>query len=74
MLHRTLKPFPATFFWGAASAAYQVEGAWNGDGKGLSVWDVFSKIPGKTFQGSNGDVAVDHYHRYKEDVALMAEM
>lgn len=62
------------FLWGAASAAYQVEGAWNEDGKGLSVWDKFSKIPGKTFQGSNGDIAVDHYHRFKEDVALMAEM
>jgi 6-phospho-beta-glucosidase len=74
MLHRHLKPFPAGFLWGAASAAYQVEGAWDADGKGLSVWDVFTKIPGKTFKGSNGDVAVDHYRRYKEDVALMAEM
>jgi len=69
-----LKSFPSDFLWGAASAAYQVEGAWNADGKALSVWDVFTKIPGKTFQGSNGDVAVDHYHRYKEDIALMAEM
>jgi len=74
MLHQHVTPFPASFLWGAASAAYQVEGAWNADGKGPSVWDVFSKIPGKTFQGSNGDVAVDHYHRYKEDVALMAEL
>jgi 6-phospho-beta-glucosidase len=73
MLHQRLKSFPADFLWGAASAAYQVEGAWDADGKGLSVWDVFTKIPGKTFQGSNGDVAVDHYHRYKEDIALMAE-
>lgn len=69
-----MRSFPKDFLWGAASAAYQVEGAWDADGKGLSVWDVFSKIPGKTFQGSNGDVAVDHYHRYKEDIALMAEM
>lgn len=74
MLHQRLRPFPKDFLWGAASAAYQVEGAWNADGKGPSVWDVFSRIPGKTFKGSNGDVAVDHYHRYKEDVALMAEM
>jgi 6-phospho-beta-glucosidase len=66
--------FPAGFLWGAASAAYQVEGAWNSDGKGPSVWDIFCKQPGKTFQGSNGDVAVDHYNRYREDVALMAEM
>lgn len=74
MIHEQLKSFPAKFLWGSASAAYQVEGAWNADGKGPSVWDVFTKIPGKTFKGSNGDVAVDHYHRYKEDIALMAEM
>ncbi len=66
--------FPKDFFFGAASAAYQVEGAWNIDGKGLSNWDVFSKIEGKTFEGTNGDVAVDHYHRYKEDIKLMAEI
>ncbi|OEH91536.1 glycoside hydrolase family 1 protein [Bacillus solimangrovi] len=66
--------FPQDFLFGAASAAYQVEGAWNEDGKGLSNWDVFSKIPGKTFENTNGDVAVDHYHRYKEDIKLMAEM
>jgi 6-phospho-beta-glucosidase len=74
MQHQELKDFPAGFLWGAASAAYQVEGAWDADGKGPSVWDLFTKLPGKTFQGSNGDVAVDHYHRYEEDVALMAEM
>lgn len=66
--------FPHDFLFGAASAAYQVEGAWNQDGKGETNWDVFSKIPGKTFEGTNGDVAVDHYNRYKEDVKLMAEM
>lgn len=65
--------FPSTFLWGSASAAYQVEGAWNVDGKGKSVWDNYAKVPGATFQGTNGDVAVDHYHRYKEDVKLMAE-
>ncbi|WP_214885350.1 MULTISPECIES: GH1 family beta-glucosidase [unclassified Exiguobacterium] len=65
---------PKDFLFGAASASYQVEGAWNEDGKGLSNWDVFSKIPGKTFENTNGDVAVDHYHRYKEDIVLMAEM
>jgi 6-phospho-beta-glucosidase len=74
MHHRELKTFPPDFLWGAASAAYQVEGAWDADGKGPSVWDVFTKLPGKTFQGSNGDVAVDHYHRFEEDVALMAEL
>lgn len=66
--------FPNDFLFGAASAAYQVEGAWDKDGKGLSNWDVFSKIPGKTFEGTNGDVAVDHYNRYKEDIKLMAEI
>ena len=74
MIHQTLKPFPKDFLWGAASAAYQVEGAWNEDGKGISNWDTFVRTPGKTFKGTNGDVAVDHYHRYKEDVRLMAEM
>ncbi|GIM30214.1 beta-glucosidase [Clostridium polyendosporum] len=66
--------FAKDFLLGAASASYQVEGAWNEDGKGISNWDVFSKIPGKTFEGTNGDVAVDHYHRYKEDIKLMAEI
>jgi 6-phospho-beta-glucosidase len=74
MIHQNLSPFPKNFLWGAASAAYQVEGAWKVDGKGPSVWDIFTKIPGKTYKGSNGDIAVDHYHRYQEDVALMAEM
>lgn len=62
------------FLWGSASAAYQVEGAWNEDGKSPSVWDKYVHIPGTTFKGTTGDIAVDHYHRYKEDVALMAEM
>ena len=66
--------FPKDFLFGAASAAYQVEGAFDEDGKGLSNWDVFSKIEGKTLNGTNGDVAVDHYHRFKEDIKLMAEM
>ena len=74
MHHDRLNSFPEGFLWGAASAAYQVEGAWDADGKGPSVWDSFTKLPGKTFAGSNGDVAVDHYHRFEEDVALMAEM
>jgi 6-phospho-beta-glucosidase len=66
--------FPCDFLFGAATAAYQVEGAWNEDGKGLSNWDVFSKLEGKTLDGTNGDIAIDHYHRYKEDIALMGEM
>lgn len=74
MHHRSPGEFPEGFLWGAASAAYQIEGAWEADGKGPSVWDVFTKLPGRTFLGSNGDVAVDHYHRFREDVALMAEI
>lgn len=74
MIHEHLKPFPAHFLWGSASASYQVEGAWDEDGKGPSIWDQFVRIPGKTFKGTTGDLAVDHYHRYKEDVQLMAEM
>ena len=66
--------FPKHFLWGAASAAYQVEGAWDKDGKIESIWDEWTKIPGKTFQGTNGDVAADHYHRYLEDIALMKEL
>jgi Beta-glucosidase/6-phospho-beta-glucosidase/beta-galactosidase len=66
--------FAKDFLFGAASASYQVEGAWNEDGKGISNWDVFSKVQGKTFKGTNGDVAVDHYHKYKEDIKLMSEI
>ncbi|MFT6986415.1 MAG: 6-phospho-beta-glucosidase [Psychromonas sp.] len=66
--------FANDFLFGAATASYQVEGAWDQDGKGETNWDQFTKIPGKTFEGTNGDVAIDHYNRYKEDVALMAEM
>lgn len=73
MEHINRTHFPKDFLWGSASAAYQIEGAWNEDGKGPSVWDEYVRIPGTTFEGTNGNVAVDHYHRYKEDVKLMAE-
>jgi beta-glucosidase len=63
--------FPKDFLWGAATAAYQVEGAWNEDNKGPSIWDTFCHTAGKTFLGQTGDVATDHYHRWKEDVDLM---
>lgn len=66
-------PFPPDFVWGAAAAAYQVEGAWNEDGKGPSIWDMMCRKPGATYRGHTGDVACDHYHRYREDVALMKE-
>jgi beta-glucosidase len=67
-------PFPTTFLWGASTAAYQIEGAWDADGKGESIWDRFSHTPGRIQDGSNGDVACDHYHRYREDVALMQRL
>ncbi len=66
--------FPKGFVWGAASASYQTEGAWNEDGKGLSIWDVFTHTPDKIAFGDHGDVACDGYHRYKEDIALLADM
>lgn len=74
MEHQKLEAFPEDFLWGSASAAYQVEGAWDQDGKGESVWDRFVQIPGKTYKGTTGAVAVDHYNRYKEDVQLMADL
>lgn len=73
MYHQKLDPFPKDFLWGAASAAYQIEGAYNEDGKGPSIWDVYAHTPGNTFKGTTGDVAIDHYHRMEEDVALMAK-
>ncbi|WP_297632306.1 glycoside hydrolase family 1 protein [uncultured Clostridium sp.] len=74
MIYKKLEGFEENFLWGTASAAYQVEGAHDIDGKGLSIWDEYVKIPGTTFKNTNGNVAVDHYHRYKEDVALMKEL
>jgi len=65
------QPFPKGFLWGSATASYQVEGAVKEDGRGVSIWDTFSHTPGKTNNGDTGDVANDHYHRYKEDVQLM---
>jgi beta-glucosidase len=63
--------FPPDFVWGAATAAYQIEGAWQEDGKGESIWDRFSHTPGKIQDGDTGDVACDHYHRWPEDIQLM---
>jgi beta-glucosidase len=70
----TITSFPQDFIWGAATASYQVEGAWDEDGKGESIWDRFSHTPGKIANGDTGDVASDHYHRWREDVALMKEI
>ncbi len=66
--------FPPGFRWGAATSAYQIEGAVHEDGRGPSIWDTFSHAPGRIRDGSTGDVATDHYHRYREDVALMASL
>ncbi len=66
--------FRDDFVWGAATASYQIEGAADIDGKGASVWDTFAHTDGKVWQGHTGDVACDHYHRYKEDVAMMKQI
>jgi beta-glucosidase len=66
--------FPEGFLWGAATAAYQIEGAAHEDGRGESIWDRFSHTPGNTANGDTGDVACDHYHRYAADVDLMADL
>src|SRR6201989_2633495 len=63
--------FPAGFVWGVATSAYQIEGAVNEDGRGPSIWDTYAHTPGKIRNAETGDVANDHYHRYKDDFALM---
>ncbi|MGW0434996.1 GH1 family beta-glucosidase [Micromonospora sp. NPDC003197] len=66
--------FPDSFAWGAATSAYQIEGATKHDGRGASIWDTFSHTPGRTRGGDTGDVAADHYHRYLSDLDLMQEL
>ena len=66
--------FPKDFLWGAATASYQIEGAWNKHGKGESVWDRFSHTPGKVLNNDNGDVADDHYRLWKKDIGLMKKL
>jgi beta-glucosidase len=66
--------FPHDFLWGAATSAYQIEGAPLEDGAGPSIWDRFAHTPGNTAHGATGDVACDHYHRYRDDVTLMASL
>ncbi len=63
--------FPKGFLWGTATAAYQIEGAVNADGRGPSIWDTFAHTPGKTHNNDTGDVADDHYHRYRDDIQSM---
>jgi beta-glucosidase len=69
-----LPQFPRGFYWGVATAAYQIEGSPDADGKGKSIWDVYAHIPGKMERGDTGDVAIDHYRRYKEDVKVMKDL
>src|SRR5690606_37833650 len=66
--------FPPNFTWGTATAAYQIEGAATEDGRGVSIWDTFSHTPGKTVNGDTGDVACDHYHRWRDDVQMMKNL
>lgn len=66
--------FPVDFLWGASTSAYQIEGAVREDGRGPTIWDQFAETPGKVYQGETGEVAIDHYHRVAEDVALMSEL
>jgi beta-glucosidase len=65
---------PAGFSFGVATAAYQIEGAVQEDGRGVSIWDTFSHTPGRVLGGDTGDIACDHYHRYAEDVSLMRDL
>src|ERR1700751_3206690 len=64
--------FPPNFVWGASTASYQIEGAVEEDGRGKSIWDVFSHTPGNVKNGDTGDIACDHYHRWREDIDLVA--
>jgi beta-glucosidase len=74
MTNMTKLEFPAGFLWGTATASYQIEGAVHEDGRGESIWDRFSHTPGTILDGSTGDVACDHYHRWREDIGLMKEL
>ena len=69
----TSRTFPGGFTWGTATASYQIEGGWLEGGKGLSIWDAFAHTPGRIITGETADVSCDHFHRYKEDVALMKQ-
>lgn len=66
--------FPEKFVWGAATAAYQIEGAWQEYGRGESIWDRFSHTPGRVLNGDTGDIACDHYHRFSDDIAILKSL
>ncbi|MEW6716983.1 MAG: GH1 family beta-glucosidase [Chloroflexota bacterium] len=74
MTNHTFHQFPKNFFWGTATSSYQIEGAWDQDGRGLSIWDTFCRQAGTIEDGSSGEVAADHYHRWQEDINLMSEL
>ena len=69
-----MKKFPENFTWGTATSSYQIEGGWDKGGKGPSIWDAFCQIPGKILNNEDGKVACDHFHRFKEDIALMRSL
>lgn len=73
-MNQEYKNIPSDFVWGAATASYQIEGAWDKDGKGENIWDRFSHTPGKVENGDTGDIACDHYHRWKGDVGLLKKI
>ena len=66
--------FSKDFAWGTATAAYQIEGAWNEDGKGLNIWDTFTQIEGRIQNNDNGEIADDFYHRYNDDIKAMQNL
>lgn len=66
--------FPDDFIWGCSSSAYQIEGAWNVDGKGVNIWDTFTHIPGKILGNDTGDIACDSYNKYREDVKMLKSL
>lgn len=69
-----MKTFPKDFLWGVATSCYQIEGAVHADGRGESIWDRFAAMPGKTANGDTGEIACDHYHRWREDIGIMKEL
>ncbi len=71
---QVVRQFPKDFMFGTATAAYQIEGAADEEGRGRSIWDVFSETPGKTHNGDHGKIAIDHYHRFQDDIQLMKEL